>query len=188
MIRMKYVAGMALVAGLAVASTAQAEPPSFNYVQLTGQHVNASATDGWGWGAEASFNPAGGWFVSGDYRRINHVADTGANLKAWHADAGYAVDMLDTLAAYGKLGWSRQTVGGSEDSGMHYEAGLRARLPFVQLEGAVGRYQRNGGFNEYTARALFHVLPFTYVGVGYVVDDYSRGDVDRWQAGVRLTF
>lgn len=187
---MKYMACMALVAGLALAPIAQADAPSFNYVQLTGQHMNASAVDGWGWGAEASFNPAGGWFVSGAYRKINHVADSGANLTAWHTDAGYAVDLLDTLAAYGKLGWSKQTVDGyyGEDSGMHYEAGLRLRLPIVQLEGGVGRYERNGGFNEYAATALFHVLPFTYVSVGYVVDDYAHDDVDRWQAGVRLTF
>lgn len=186
---MKYMACMALVAGLALAPAAQADAPSFNYVQLTGQHMNASAVDGWGWGAEASFNPAGGWFVSGNYRRINHVAVSGNNLTAWHADAGYAVDLADTLAAYGKLGWSKQTVDGyGGDSGMHAEAGLRVRLPIVQLEGGVGRYQRNGGFNEYTATALFHVLPFTYVSVGYVVDDYSRDNADRWQAGVRLTF
>lgn len=186
---MKYMACIALAAGLALAPAAQADSPSFNYVQLTGQHMNASAVDGWGWGTAASFNPAGGWFVSGNYRRINHVAVSGNNLTAWHADAGYAVDLADTLAAYGKLGWSKQTVDGyGDDSGMHAEAGLRVRLPIVQLEGGVGRYQRNGGFNEYTASALFHVLPFTYVSVGYVVDDYARDNVDHWQAGVRLTF
>lgn len=189
MTMMKTMAGMVLAAGLILAPAAWAEAPSFNYVQLTGQHVNASAVDGWGWGAEASFNPAGGWFVSGNYRRVNHASASGANLKAWHTDAGYAVDLLDTLAVYGKLGWSRQTIEGyGQDSGMHYEAGLRLRLPIVQLEGGVGRYERNGGFNEYSATALFHVLPFTYVGVGYVADDYSRGSIDRWKAGVRLTF
>ncbi len=186
---MKYMACMALAAGLASVPAAQAEPPSFNYVQVTGQHMNASAADGWGWGAEGSFNPAGGWFVSGNYRRINHVAGSGANLTAWHADAGYKVDLADTLAVYGKLGGSKQTVEGFDgDSGMHAEAGLRVRLPMVQLEGGVGRYERNGGFNEYAASALFHVFPFTYVSIGYVVDDYPHDDVDRWQAGVRLTF
>ncbi len=186
---MKYMACMALAAGLVLAPAAQADAPSFNYVQLTGQHRNASAADGWGWGAEGSFNPAGGWFVSGDYRKINHVVDTGADLTAWHADAGYKVDLVGTLAAYAKLGWSRRTVDGfGADSGMHTEAGLRLRLPMVQLEGGVGHYERNGGFNEYAVTALLHVLPFTYVGVGYVVDDYAADDVDRWQAGVRLTF
>ncbi|HEX7341246.1 MAG TPA: hypothetical protein VF269_03120 [Rhodanobacteraceae bacterium] len=177
-----------LLASALLAPAAFAGTPSFNYIQLSGQHVNASATDGWGWVAKGSFNPAGGWFVSGVYRQANHVGDALTNPHAWHADAGYKFDFADTLAAYGELGWSRRRVTGDSAGGAHVEVGLRARLPLVQLEGAVGRYQRNGGFNEYAATALFHVLPFTYVAVGYVSDHHARGVVNRWQAGLRLTF
>lgn len=185
---MKNMMCAALLASVVVAPAAFAEAPSFNYVQATGQRVDSSSGDDWGWGAQGSFNPVGGLFVSGHYRQVHDIGDSGENLKAYRGDVGYAVDLIDTLAVYGEAGWSKQSLAGHDDSGMHYEVGLRARLPLVQLEGGVGRHQRNGGFNEYSATALFHVMPFTYVSVGYVSERHSHADVDRWQAGVRLTF
>lgn len=185
---MKTLTGVALLAGAVLASAAFAEAPSFNYVQGTAQRVDAGHGRDWGWGVEGSFNPVGGLFVAGQYRRVRDIGDSGADLAAYRGDFGYAFKLAGTLALYGETGWSKQSWAGHDDSGAHAEIGLRARLPLLQLEGAVGHHWRNGGFDEYSATALFHVLPFTYVGVGYVSERHAHRNLDRWQAGVRLTF
>lgn len=183
-----FAAASLMLAGLALAPQAAAEPPSFNYAQVTGQHYNFGSSDGWGWDLAGSFNPVGGWFVSGNAQRFSDYLDLGDSLSRYRADIGYKFDLAATLSLYGKAGWARQSFGPLSDDGLHAEVGVRARLPFLQLEGSVGHFQRNGGFNQYAATALFHVFPMTYITVGYISDRWSSRHENRWQAGLRLSF
>ncbi len=182
----------ALVVGaFLTAANARAATPSFNYFQAGAQHTSSSAGNNWGWGAQASFNPIGGLFFSGAYNRTNYISGLSSDYKDYRLDAGYEVDFLDSLAAYGEAGWSASSVAGQRSSGAHVEVGVRANvLSVLELRGAVGHYNRDGGFNEYSASVLFHFLPFTALSVGYVKDDASgsSGSIRRWQAGLRWSF
>ncbi|HZW59917.1 MAG TPA: outer membrane beta-barrel protein [Woeseiaceae bacterium] len=183
-------AGLAL-AICALSSTAFADTPSFNYLQTGVQHTNTSAGNNWGWGVEGSFNPVGGLFFSGDYSRTNYIQSAQSDLETYRADVGYEVDFLDALAAYGEAGWAVSQVSGNRSDGAHVEVGLRANvLSVLELRGAVGHYNRDGGFNEYSGAILFHFVPFTSVSVGYVKDQASasNGSYNRWQVGLRWSF
>ncbi len=187
----KFVLGLLALCACIAAPSVLAATPSFNYFQAGTQRTESSAGNNWGWGAEASFNPIGGLFFSGAYNRTNYISGVQSDYKDYRLDAGYEVDFLDSLAAYGEAGWSRSSVSGQSSSGAHVEVGVRANvLSVLELRGAVGHYNRDGGFNEYSASVLFHFLPFTSFSVGYVKDDASglSGSVRRWQAGMRWSF
>ncbi len=186
---MKYITGLLSATALLLAPlAAQAEPPSFNYVQASGQHVNRSADSGYGWAVEGSVNPWGGWFLSGNWQGFDNFSSQGDDLQTLQADVGYKYDLVDTVAVYGKVGWARAEVGNFSSDGGHAEVGVRARLPLFQIEGSVGRFERGGGFNRYAATALFHIFPMSYLAVGYVVDQRSGYHEDRWQIGYRVSF
>lgn len=176
---------------LAMAASAMADTPSFNYLQAGAQRTHTSAGDNWGWGVEGSVNPIGGLFFSGDYNRTNYIQGAQSDLQTYRADVGYEVDFLDALAAYGEAGWSVSRVTGNRSSGVHAEVGVRANvLSVLELRAAVGRYNRDGGFNEYSGAVLFHFMPFTAVSVGYVKDQASGSSAgyNRWQVGLRWSF
>lgn len=187
----KIVPGLLVLGACMAAPLALAATPSFNYFQAGAQRTESSAGNNWGWGAQASFNPIGGLFFSGAYNRTNYVSGIRSDYKTYRLDAGYEVDFLDSLAAYGEAGWSRSSVNGRSDSGAHVEIGVRANvLSVLELRGAVGHYNRDGGFNEYSAGVLFHFLPFTALSVDYTKDEASgsSGSIRRWQAGLRWSF
>ncbi len=174
-----------------VSPAALAATPSFNYFQAGVQHTNTSIGNNWGWAAQASFNPVGGMFVSGNYNRTNYIGNVHSDYKTYRADVGYEFSFLDTLAAYGEAGWAVSRVAGQRNDGVHVEVGLRANvLSILEVRGAVGHYNRDGGFNEYMASALFHFIPFTAISVGYVRDQASAssGSFHRWQVGLRWSF
>ena len=180
-----------VLGALATAPAAMAGTPSFTYVQGGVQHTNTAAGNNWGWGVEASVNPVGGLFFSGDYSRTNYIHGAQSDLQTYRADVGYEVGFLDALAAYGEAGWSVSRVAGNRNGGAHVEVGVRANVVSVlELRAAVGHYNRDGGFNEYSGTVLFHFVPFTAVSVGYVKDQDSGSSAsyNRWQVGLRWSF
>lgn len=187
----KIVPGLLALCACVAAPVTLAATPSFNYFQAGAQRTESSAGNNWGWGAQASFNPIGGLFFSGAYDRTNYLSGVSSDYKTYRVDAGYEVDFLDSLAAYGEAGWSRSSVSGQSSSGAHVEVGVRANvLSALELRGAVGHYNRDGGFNEYSAGVLFHFLPFTALSVAYTKDEAtgSSGSIRRLQAGLRWSF
>lgn len=187
----KIVPGLLALCACVVAPVALAATPTFNYFQAGAQRTQSSAGNNWGWGAQASFNPIGGLFFSGAYNRTNYISGVSSDYKTYRVDAGYEVDFLDSLAVYGEAGWSRSSLSGQSSSGAHVEVGVRANvLSVLELRGAVGHYNRDGGFNEYSAGVLFHFLPFTALSVAYTKDQASgsSGSIRRWQAGLRWSF
>ena len=184
----KIVSGFLILGACLAAPAVMAATPSFNYFQAGAQHTSSSAGNNWGWGAQASVNPIAGLFLSGAYNRTNFISGVRSDYKDYRLDTGYEVDFLNSLAVYGEAGWSKSSVSGQSSSGAHVEVGVRANvLSVLELRGAVGRYDRDGGFNEYSASVLFHFLPFTSLSVGYVMEDGwgSRDSIGRWQAGMR---
>jgi len=187
----KVVPGLLALCVFFVVPAALAATPSFNYFQAGAQRSESSAGNNWGWGAQASFNPIGGLIFSGAYNRTNYVSGIQSDYKTYRVDAGYEVDFLDSLAAYGEAGVSTSSAAGQRNSGAHVEVGIRANvLSVLELRGAVGHYNRDGGFNEYSAGLLFHFLPFTALSVAYTKDQAtdSSGSIRRWQAGLRWSF
>ncbi|HET6725337.1 MAG TPA: outer membrane beta-barrel protein [Gammaproteobacteria bacterium] len=194
----KLIAVMTLAA-LMIAPAALADTPSFNYIQADIQRADYTGDQQWGWGLKGSINPVGGLFFSGNYSRVNSVANyiqgngPGTDqLTAYRADVGYEFDFADTVALYGEAGWATAAISGNRDSGSHVEAGIRFNaLSIFELRAAIGHYDRSGGFDEYSGTVLLHFLPFTAISVGYARDDYGNAGslhTSRWQLGLRWSF
>jgi|GEM_PF-2044499 len=182
--------------GLALAAPALAASPSFTYVEGSFQHTSVSSAAGpisadSGWRVDAGVGVWDNLFVSGSARHYS-VTTPGSSRSGnlYNADAGYSVPFADTFAAYGKLGWSRETQGLGNDAGYHAEVGLRADLiSILDLRAYYARFGLNGGMTEYGAAAELSFAPMFGILVGYDRLQGSAagggGDLDSYRIGLR---
>lgn len=175
--------GTVLLAAAPIA--AQAEDMSYSFIDLGYAETNLDGgPTGDGFGARGSVGFAENFFAFADYLSQDF---SGGDLDVYSVGLGGRMEIAESVDLVGKAGYLKFDGSGGDESGYLVSAGVRARpASQFELEGNV-IYRDLGGDADDTAVAVGARYFFTdmfAVNAEYEIGD----DVDRWFAGVRLSF
>lgn len=187
----KLFAGALLVV---MSTPALAEQPSYDFFELTWQHVELDDSfidiDGDGFGLSGSVEIAENWHIIAGYSDLG--LSFGADLTEFAIGAGFHTAISDNTSVYADLAWinidvDTGTFGSADDSGVGAAVGIRSFVTdSVELQGSLSYVDLGDGLDgtSFGAGAWYHFTDAFALGV---IADFED-DASAWGVSGRFFF
>ena len=177
-----------------MSTPALAEQPSYDFFELTWQHVELDDSfvdiDGDGFGLSGSFEIAENWHVIAGYSDLG--LSFGADLKELAFGAGFHTAIAENTSVYADLAWVNLEVdiggfGSADDSGLGAAVGIRSLVTEnVELQGSLSYVDLGDGLDgtSFGVGAWYHFSDSFALGV---IGDFED-DASAWGVSGRFFF